>query len=113
MHYSFVFEGLMHFAACVDHPQIGFFGYLRNFAFTSGFNRSQNRQIPPAYSLVVMRVHYYLEVSYQIRDITDGIVPVSSVEEAEEYQSLGRTDNCHTNTFTDEEFDKVMEVLLN
>lgn len=43
----------------------------------------------------------------------DGIVPVSSVEEAEEYQSLGRTDNCHTNMFTDEEFDKVMEVLLN
>ena len=41
----------------------------------------------------------------------DGIVPVESVEEEGEYQSLGRTDNCHTNMFTNEEFDRAIGVL--
>jgi pimeloyl-ACP methyl ester carboxylesterase len=43
----------------------------------------------------------------------DGIVPVESVEEEGQYQSLGRTDDCHTNMFTNEEFEKVIGVLLN
>ena len=43
----------------------------------------------------------------------DGIVPVWSVEEPGEFASLGRTDNCHTNMFTDDEFDKAIRVLLN
>jgi pimeloyl-ACP methyl ester carboxylesterase len=42
----------------------------------------------------------------------DGIVPVESVEEPGEFASLGRTDNCHTNMFTDEEFDKALAILL-
>lgn len=48
----------------------------------------------------------------QIIGPDDGIVPVWSVEEPGEFDSLGRTDNCHTNMFTDEEFQKVIEVLL-
>lgn len=43
----------------------------------------------------------------------DGIVPVRSVEEPGEFNSLGRTNNCHTNMFTDEEYDKALGVLLN
>jgi pimeloyl-ACP methyl ester carboxylesterase len=43
----------------------------------------------------------------------DGIVPVWSVEEPGEFASLRRTDNCHTNMFTDDEFDKAIRVLLN
>lgn len=43
----------------------------------------------------------------------DGIVPVDSVEEHGEYASLGRTDNCHTNMFTDEEYRKALRVLNN
>ena len=42
----------------------------------------------------------------------DGIVPVNSVEEPREFVSLGRTDNCHTNMFTEEEFDKALAVLM-
>ena len=42
----------------------------------------------------------------------DGIVPVRSVEEPGEFNSLGRTNNCHTNMFTDEEYDKALGVLL-
>jgi|SRR5215216_127393 len=42
----------------------------------------------------------------------DGIVPVDSVEEPGEFASLGRTDNCHTNMFTEEEFDKAIAILL-
>jgi pimeloyl-ACP methyl ester carboxylesterase len=42
----------------------------------------------------------------------DGIVPVKSVEEPREFRSLGQTDNCHTNMFTVEEYDKVIGVLL-
>jgi pimeloyl-ACP methyl ester carboxylesterase len=42
----------------------------------------------------------------------DGIVPVDSVEEPGEFVSLGRTDNCHTNMFTEEEFDKALAVLM-
>ena len=43
----------------------------------------------------------------------DGIVPLESIEDEAEYQSLGRTDNCHTNMFTNEEFARVIGVLLN
>lgn len=42
----------------------------------------------------------------------DGIVPVDSVEEPGEFTSLGSTDNCHTNMFTEEEFDKALAILL-
>lgn len=42
----------------------------------------------------------------------DGIVPVWSVEEPEEFALLGRTDNCYTHMFTDDEFDKAIRVLL-
>jgi pimeloyl-ACP methyl ester carboxylesterase len=43
----------------------------------------------------------------------DGIVPVRSVEEPGEFNPLGRTNNCHTNMFTDEEYDKAIGVFLN
>lgn len=43
---------------------------------------------------------------------SDGIVPVRSVEEPGEFRSLGRTDNCHANQFTDEEYNKTLRVLL-
>jgi hypothetical protein len=49
----------------------------------------------------------------QIAGPDDGIVPVWSVEEPGEFVSLGQTDNCHTNMFTDDEFDKATRVLLN
>jgi pimeloyl-ACP methyl ester carboxylesterase len=49
---------------------------------------------------------------YEITGPDDGIVPVRSVEEAGEFNSLGRTNNCHTNMFTDEEYDKAIGVLL-
>ena len=42
----------------------------------------------------------------------DGIVPVNSVEEPGEFASLGRTNNCHTNMFTEQEFDKALAILL-
>ena len=42
----------------------------------------------------------------------DGIVPVNNVEEPGEFRSLGRTNNCHTNMFTDEEYSKATRVLL-
>ena len=47
----------------------------------------------------------------EILEPNDGIVPVDSVEESGEFDSLGRTDNCHTNMFTDEEFQKALGVL--
>ncbi|MGI8831638.1 MAG: hypothetical protein ACR2IS_03265, partial [Nitrososphaeraceae archaeon] len=43
---------------------------------------------------------------------SDGFVPVDSVEEPGQFESLGRTDNCHTNMFTPEEYNKVLGVLL-
>jgi triacylglycerol lipase len=42
----------------------------------------------------------------------DGIVPVKSVEEPGEFKSLGKTNNCHTNMFTDEEYNRAIGVLL-
>ncbi|HKG89543.1 MAG TPA: hypothetical protein VKA95_14560, partial [Nitrososphaeraceae archaeon] len=42
----------------------------------------------------------------------DGIVPVNNVEEPGEFRSLGRTNNCHTNMFTDEEYGRAIRVLL-
>jgi hypothetical protein len=49
----------------------------------------------------------------EIPELNDGIVPVESVEEQGEYQSLGRTDNCHTNMFTIEEYEKAIRILMN
>jgi hypothetical protein len=43
---------------------------------------------------------------------SDGLVPVDSVEEPGQFDSLGRTDNCHTNMFTSEEYNKALRVLL-
>jgi hypothetical protein len=48
---------------------------------------------------------------YEILEPNDGIVPVESVKEPGEFDLLGRTDNCHTNMFTDEEFQKALGVL--
>jgi pimeloyl-ACP methyl ester carboxylesterase len=42
----------------------------------------------------------------------DGIVPIGSVEEPGEFIPLGRTDNCHKNLFTNEEYNKVIGVLF-
>jgi hypothetical protein len=42
----------------------------------------------------------------------DGIVPIDSVEEPGEFITLGQTDNCHKNLFTNEEYNKVKEVLF-
>jgi pimeloyl-ACP methyl ester carboxylesterase len=49
---------------------------------------------------------------YEITGPDDGIVPLNSVEEPGEFRSLGRTNNCHTNMFTDEEYSKAIGVLL-
>ena len=40
----------------------------------------------------------------------DGLVPLKSVESGG-FNSLGHTDNCHTNLFTDEELEKAMTIL--
>jgi hypothetical protein len=43
----------------------------------------------------------------------DGFVPLrSAIQEASFFKSLGHTDNCHTNLFTDEELDKALPILL-
>jgi hypothetical protein len=49
---------------------------------------------------------------YEITGPDDGIVPLESVEEPEEFRSLGQTHNCHTNMFTDDEYNKAIGVLL-
>ena len=46
----------------------------------------------------------------EIKGPDDGLVPLKSVESGE-FNSLGHTDNCHTNLFSDEEFEKAMTVL--
>jgi hypothetical protein len=48
----------------------------------------------------------------QITEENDGIVPLSSVEEPGEYISLGQTNNCHTNLFTNEEYNMTRKLLL-
>jgi pimeloyl-ACP methyl ester carboxylesterase len=48
----------------------------------------------------------------EIKGPDDGIVPLKSVEEPGEFRPLGRTNNCHTNMFTDEEYNKAIGVLL-
>jgi pimeloyl-ACP methyl ester carboxylesterase len=59
------------------------------------------------------RFHYNLYTwRSQITGGDDGIVPVVSVEEPGEFISLGRTDNCHKNLFTNEEYNKVLGVLF-
>jgi pimeloyl-ACP methyl ester carboxylesterase len=59
------------------------------------------------------RFHYNLYAwRSQIIGGDDGIVPIDSVEEPGEFITLGRTDNCHKNLFTNEEYNKVKEVLF-
>ena len=48
---------------------------------------------------------------FQIIGDDDGIVPVVSVEEPGEFIPLGQTNNCHTNLFTDEEYNFVIPIL--
>jgi pimeloyl-ACP methyl ester carboxylesterase len=54
--------------------------------------------------------NYQLEGSGEINGPDDGIVPLESVESGG-FNSLGHTDNCHTNLFSNEEFNKAMTIL--
>ena len=47
----------------------------------------------------------------QIIGDDDGVVPVDSVEERGEFIPLGQTHNCHTNLFTDDEYDLALPIL--
>jgi pimeloyl-ACP methyl ester carboxylesterase len=47
---------------------------------------------------------------FEIIGSDDGIVPIASVE-SEGFIPLGRTDNCHTNLFGEEEYDMAREIL--
>jgi hypothetical protein len=47
----------------------------------------------------------------QIQGPDDGMVPVLSVNPGY-FRSLGQTDDCHTNLFGEEEYNKAREVLL-
>ncbi len=58
----------------------------------------------------VAMVNYQIEGSREIGEPNDGMVPVKSVESGE-FNSLGHTDDCHTNLFGDEEFNKAMSIL--
>lgn len=58
----------------------------------------------------VPMVNYLIEGSMEINGSDDGLVPVKSVESGG-FNSLGHTDNCHTNLFGDEEFNKAMSIL--
>jgi len=55
-------------------------------------------------------VTYQVEGSIEINGPDDGVVPVESVESGE-FNSLDRTDNCHTNLFGNEEFNIAMSIL--
>lgn len=55
-------------------------------------------------------VTYQFDGSIEIDGPDDGIVPLESIESGE-FNSIGHTDNCHTNLFSDEEFDKAMTIL--
>jgi len=55
-------------------------------------------------------VTYQFEGSIEIDGSDDGIVPLVSVESGG-FNSLGHTDNCHTNLFSNEEFNKAMTIL--
>jgi uncharacterized alpha/beta hydrolase family protein len=55
-------------------------------------------------------IEYQREGSKEIKGPDDGIVPLKSVESGG-FNSLGNTDNCHTNLFSDEEFEKAMTIL--
>ncbi len=55
-------------------------------------------------------VTYQLEGSIEIDGPDDGVVPLESVESGE-FNSLDRTDNCHSNLFGDEEFNIAMFIL--
>ena len=45
----------------------------------------------------------------EIVESNDGIVLVWGVDESEDFPSLGLIDNCHTNSFTANEFDNVTQ----
>ncbi len=47
----------------------------------------------------------------QITGENDGIVPVDSVEEPGKFIPYARTDNCHTNLFSNEEYNHVLSIL--
>jgi uncharacterized alpha/beta hydrolase family protein len=59
---------------------------------------------------IVPMVLYQREGNREIDGPDDGIVPLESVESAE-FNSLGYTDNCHTNLFSPQEFNKAMSIL--
>jgi hypothetical protein len=48
---------------------------------------------------------------FQIIGDDDGVVPVDSVEERGEFIPLGQTHNCHTNLFSDDEYDLALPIL--
>lgn len=54
--------------------------------------------------------NYLLEGSVEINGLDDGLVPLKNIESGG-FNSLGHTDNCHTNLFSDEEFEKAMTIL--
>ncbi|MDF2736272.1 MAG: Lipase [Nitrososphaeraceae archaeon] len=58
----------------------------------------------------LLTFNYQLEGSVEINGLDDGLVPLKSVESGG-FHSLGHTDNCHTNLFSDEEFEKAMTIL--
>ena len=55
-------------------------------------------------------VEYQRDGSKEIDGPDDGIVPLESVESGE-FNSLGHTDNCHTNLFSPQEFSMAMSIL--
>jgi pimeloyl-ACP methyl ester carboxylesterase len=48
---------------------------------------------------------------FQIIGDDDGVVPVDSVEEPGEFTRLPQTNNCHTNLFSDEEYNYALPIL--
>jgi hypothetical protein len=48
---------------------------------------------------------------YGLPKPNDGVVPASSVESVRNSTSLGHTPDCHTNLFTDKEYEKAKPVL--
>jgi hypothetical protein len=64
------------------------------------------------WNLLIFQYNEREELGLGVGRPSDGFVPVDSVEEPGQFESLGRTDNCHTNMFTPEEYNKVLRVLL-
>jgi uncharacterized alpha/beta hydrolase family protein len=57
-----------------------------------------------------LMVYYQREGNIAIEGPDDGIVPLESVESGD-FNSLGHTDNCHTNLFGPQEFNMAMSIL--